>query len=543
MAPHYSVEDIELMIQGKLDESKVSRLQEHLEDCEVCRKQYEECLENAKIADELVRALGDSREMEDEPQNAFESIEGYRLIREIYRGGQGVVYEAFQKATRRKVALKVLLGGAFAGENTKRRFEREIELAANLHHPNIVTIYDSGINRGNYYFVMDFVEGQRLDQYVSSHNLSLCEKMGLFVKICGAVGFAHQRGVIHRDLKPSNILVTEKGEPLILDFGLARRLEEKDYTSFSHDGQLLGTPQYMAPEQAEGKVSEIDARTDVYALGLILYKIITGSHPYPVSGRMAEVLNNIVEAQPVRPSLLLRHLDSDIEVIVLKTLAKDPDHRYQSVAELGQDIQFWLQGLPIVARSVSSIYILRKMITRHRYTSGAVGLLLLIIICFTYISFSLYQTAQAAKIASERSQKQLIVEKQNLLATIDKTHFYSFYVSWRSGSAKDAVNIAGFLPPKSEVWRSAYFLLDPRPMTEKETDFRDAIGTGHEAFGEFILGEGYLKEGNLLLALDHYRKSQSRLGPGCDIWLRNQVKGRLTELTSAQNRNSSSRAD
>ncbi len=536
MSCHFTVEDFELYLQGRLDEARQSHVREHVDRCETCRQLLDEVRENAELAGQLCHALEGSSlgisGSEGEGGNELGTIEGYRLIPDIHRGGQGEGYEAYQNATRRRVALKVLLGGSFAGQDSKRRFEREIELAANLNHRSIVTIHDSGITRGNYYLVMDFVDGERLDHYVVSGSLSIRQKLELFCKVCEAVSFAHQRGVIHRDLKPSNILVNASGEPFILDFGLARRMEDESITSLSTEGQLLGTPQYMAPEQAEGKMSDIDVRTDVYALGVILYRILTGTHPYPVTGRVTEILNNIVEAQPMKPSSLLRHLDSDVEVIILKSLAKDPDHRYQSVAELQQDIQFWLQGMPIVARSVSSVYVLRKLISRHRYTSTVVGLVAVILCACSFICFDLYRTAEAAREESENIRNRMMEETKDMYALRNGTYFETFLQAWQTGSMRDAYMMSKCITENSREAYAVRFLLDPRPLAEKEKAFREKVGIFQVSFVEFVMGELYLNRGLLIQARDRYERSKEHLPPdGSDVWLRLQVKNRLVELS------------
>ena len=215
----------------------------------------------------------------------------------------------------------------------------------------------------------------------------------LFNKICDAMTHAHQRGVIHRDLKPSNILVDDRGEPHVLDFGLAkaatswtRNTENGSMPTMT--GHLKGTVEYMSPEQAIGRSDLTDVRTDVYSLGVVLYLLLTEEFPYDVSGSIAETLDNIQNADPVRPRHIVSRFDSDVEAILLKSLAKDRAERYQSAAELYQDLKRWLEGFPIVAKSVSSLYLFRKIISRHRYTSSVVGLLVLIVLSFSLCQLS-----------------------------------------------------------------------------------------------------------------------------------------------------------
>ena len=283
-------------------------------------------------------------------------IRGYEIRGDLGEAGQGRVWRAMQLSTHREVALKVPRVDLLRSRKALARFEREIELAARLNHPNIARIYDSGTHQGLYYYAMELIDGTLLDQYVRQHQLSAKETMALMRTVCEAMQHAHQNGVIHRDLKPSNILVTEDGQPHVVDFGLAIPWgEENTFRTVSTDGEITGTPAYMSPEQAAGQHEQMDTRTDVYSLGVVLYELLTGGFPYDVDTSMAETLQNIQETDPIRPSKLVRPLDRDIDTMVLKALAKEPDRRYQSVTELRHDIEAWLAGQPILARSDSSL--------------------------------------------------------------------------------------------------------------------------------------------------------------------------------------------
>jgi serine/threonine protein kinase len=304
-------------------------------------------------------------------------IEGYELLREIGRGGMGLVYKARHKSTQRVVAVKVLLDGPLASEQNRKRFEREVALAAQLRHPNIIPIHDSGVADGRMYFAMEYIHGMPLAKWVKERAPSLAERLTLFTRIGRALAHAHQRGVIHRDIKPSNVLVDADGAPHVHDFGLAKAGSVQDVT-LSITAQLVGTPAYMSPEQVAGDPSAIDTRTDVYSLGVILYELLTDETPYDVRGSLSDVLNNISHAEPTPPTARKPGLDDELDTITLKALEKNKDERYQTVAELVADIERYLAGDPIQAKKASPLYLLRKVIMRHRVYAATAAAVMLI---------------------------------------------------------------------------------------------------------------------------------------------------------------------
>lgn len=301
-----------------------------------------------------------------DPKNTpLPDIPGYDILKQIGRGGMGLVFKAIQRSTKRVVALKLLLEGPFASDVARHRFQREIALAAQLRHPNIIPIYDSGLADGRMYYAMEHVYGLPLMDYVRANELVTGAKLALFTRVCDAVSHAHQRGVVHRDLKPSNILVDGSGDPHVFDFGLAKAGSVLDAQT-SVTAQIVGTPAYMSPEQAAGDPSSIDTRTDVYSLGIILYEMLTGRMPYDTTGAMGQTLQNIAHADPEPPARLDRTIDGDLSAIVLKTLEKNKDIRYQSVPEISSDIRRYLAGEPISAKPTTGFYLLRKAVWKHR---------------------------------------------------------------------------------------------------------------------------------------------------------------------------------
>jgi len=371
-----------------------------------------------KVGAERDAVLGRDRASGRPAVHEFQEIAGYQILRELHRGGQGVVYEAHDRVTKRKVAIKVLLEGPYASRAARRRFEREIELVASLKHPNIVAVFHSGqMVDGRQFCVMDYVRGVPLTEYIRSKKPPLEEALRLFATVCEAVNYAHQKGVIHRDLKPSNILVDVDGTPKVLDFGLAKMIGGPEQTVVSLTGQVVGTLPYMSPEQARGNPDEIDIRTDVYALGVIVYELLTGHYPYPVAGQMAEVLQHIAETQPTPPSrhwtagcgvtqrstkrLRSSHcpIDDEVETIVLRSLAKERDRRYQSAGELASDITSYLNGQPILAKRDSGWYWVKKFIRRRRVTlsiTSATFLLLAFLSIATWASISTVRLVAAS---------------------------------------------------------------------------------------------------------------------------------------------------
>jgi serine/threonine-protein kinase len=276
----------------------------------------------------------------------------YELLEEIARGGMGVVYKARQVSLNRIVALKMILAGQLASEADVRRFHSEAEAAANLGHPGIVPIYEVGQCDGQHFFSMGYVDGPTLAAELAQGALPPHRAAELVMKIAEAVAYAHSQGVIHRDLKPGNVLVDKNGQPHVTDFGLAKRVEGgSDLTA---TGQVLGTPSYMPPEQAAGRMEDIGPATDVYALGAILYALVTGRPPFEAATAL-ETLTQVLEQEPLAPRQLNKHIPRDLQTICLKCVEKERHRRYGSALELAHDLQRFLNGEPIHARPLGPL--------------------------------------------------------------------------------------------------------------------------------------------------------------------------------------------
>ncbi|MFC1764013.1 protein kinase [Planctomycetota bacterium] len=306
------------------------------------------------------------------------NIEGYEIIEPLGQGGMGTVWRALQLSTKREVALK-FLGSRYVGSSEKgmARFEREVALAAKLTHPHIARVYDSGLHKGVYYYAMELVDGKHLDDFVWTQQLKPEQILTLMTKICHAMEAAHSQGIVHRDLKPSNILVTADSEPHILDFGLAKTSTEEQWNiTLSVEGEISGTPAYMAPEQAAGRTHEINERTDVYSIGVILYHLLLGHLPRDMSGSRYELLKRIVEQDTILPRRLDPNIDRRLESILVKAVARKSQRRYSSAGALAQDLENYLGGRSVAAKSPDRIQSLTKT---KLYIGGGVVVIITLI--------------------------------------------------------------------------------------------------------------------------------------------------------------------
>lgn len=431
----------------ELTAAEQSRVERHVEQCPACADraaallaEHNSWVERLRAARPILQDLATKQSQPDVMPGSLH-IAGYDVRDEIRRGGQGIVFRALQESTKREVAIKILREGPGATDAVRKRFEREIELAAALNHPHIVTVFDSSETAdGNKYFVMDYVRGQPLDRYLATRSSSLVDRVALHSTICKAVNYAHQRGVIHRDLKPPNILVDDEGNPHILDFGLARQTTTADTAPMTTTGHVAGTLPYMSPEQARGLPDAVDVRSDVYSLGVILYELLTGRYPYPVQGDTIQVLKHIAETPPARPSRPGRLpsddgttdpaletpptsslvIDDEVETIVLKALSKERERRYQSAGELARDLDHYLAGKPIEAKRDSGWYVLKKTLRRYRVGVAVVAAFILLI-TVSAVSLGVMYWAQSQARAEAERQANVARERLHQVRQIANT--------------------------------------------------------------------------------------------------------------------------
>ncbi len=406
----------------------------------------------------------------------------------IAGGGMGTVYEAFQEYPRRVVALKVMKAG-ITSRVALRRFEYESQVLARLRHPNIAQVYEAGAHDdGNArvpFFAMEYVPGAKsIIDYAQSRNLSTRERLELFRQVCDAVGHGHQKGVIHRDLKPSNILVDSSGQPKIIDFGVARSTDsDLSVTTMQTDiGQLIGTVQYMSPEQCNADPHDLDTRSDVYALGVVLYELLTGDLPYDIRQcAIHEAVRVIQEDVPPRPSSVDKALRGDIETIVLTSIEKDRERRYQSAPDLASDIERYLSNQPIEATPPSTYYRFRKFIRRNRTVVAAATIVVLALaggtIGTTTGMIRAVQERDRAELAAQIAQETNDFLNNDLLAQADPEN------RGRRVTVREVIDIA------SE--RISGRFVD-QPLVE--ASIRQTLGKAYHGLGDVDLALPHLRE-------------------------------------------------
>lgn len=313
-------------------------------------------------------SLSGTAEPTDDELDAIElprSFGDYELVEELGRGGMGVVYKGRQTSLDRTVAIKMISRGRLASDEDLARFRAEAEAAAGLDHPGIVPVYEVGQHAGQPYFSMKYIAGETLSARLADGPLAPQEAARLLSKVARAIEFAHDHGLLHRDLKPANILIDAAGEPHVTDFGLAKRIEGD--SSLTASGAILGTPMYMAPEQAAGTRGELSPATDVYSLGSVLYQMLTGRPPFQAATPVDTILL-LLEQDPPPPHLMNPKVDRDLEMIALKCLQKPPDLRYASAGALADDLDRYLRSEPVSARSAGFMDVMARVFRETHHT-------------------------------------------------------------------------------------------------------------------------------------------------------------------------------
>jgi len=435
------------------------------------------------------------------PRRGPDHLGDYRILGVLGEGGMGKVYLAEQASPKRTVALKVIRPG-WATPALLRRFEHEADVLGRLQHPGIAQVYEAGVHEDHGeqvpFFAMECVRGRPLVEYAEAEGLDVPARLELFARICDAVQHAHAKGVIHRDLKPGNILVLNDGSPKILDFGVARVTDSDMHsaTLCTVQGELVGTVPYMSPEQIAGDAAELDTRSDVYTLGVVLYELLTGKLPHDVRhSSIAHAARVIGEQEPVRLSSVNRLFRGDIETIVGKALEKDREHRYQAAFDLAQDIRRFLRDEPIAARPPSAGYQLRKFARRNKpVVAGALTVVCTLVLGVLATSWQAVaatnESRRALRAEAVATNQRLAAEREaanakavmqilvGMLESADPEEAVGRELTVREALDATAASIDGLARGNQVV----------------EATVRNTLGTVYQSLGEYQTAEGMLRE-------------------------------------------------
>jgi serine/threonine protein kinase len=487
-----------------------------------------------KLAGVLLEA--ETEETLPAPRLGGRSFGNYQVLRLIGIGGMGEVYEANQDRTGRRVAIKVIRPELISAD-LSRRFEHEVRVLARLQHPGIAQVFEAGrvdtAGGSTPYFAMEFVEGRPLTKFAAEQQLSVRDRLGLFLKVCDAVEHAHRKGVIHRDLKPGNILVDAAGQPRILDFGVARATDADIAATTLHTdiGKVIGTLPYMSPEQVSGDPDALDTRSDVYSLGVVLYELLAGKPPYEIlRGQVHEAARVIREVEPARLGTLNAACRGDLETIVGKALEKERHRRYQSVGDLGKDIRHSLASEPISARPSSVLHSLLRAARRHRV---AAIFALLAVVALT--STAVVASVAALKQRSARAtlQKALDREKERSETATVVTEFLQTLLGSADPSRRgESIRVGELLDEAA------------RKLDRGEVKSPQVEGALREAIGLAYLGNGALDSAARCLNRSHELALQE-FGPDDprtltteeNVGLLLQNQGKLDDALAVMRRN------
>jgi eukaryotic-like serine/threonine-protein kinase len=396
---------------GKENRSKY--LDEVCQDDTALRKEVESLLASFENSENFIEnPATDFKDIFVDDKRIGQKIGNYKIIREIGHGGMGAVYFATRTdgEFEQQVAVKVIRQ-TFADKELLRRFKDERQILAKLQHSNIASLIDGGVSvDGQPFLAMEFIDGISITDYCQANNLSLKERLKLFLKVCKGVGYAHRNLIVHRDIKPSNILVNKENEPKLLDFGLAKLTVDNADSSQTKTAFRALTPAYASPEQLKGET--ITTASDIYSLGICLYEVLTGTRPFQTDGKsLEEIIRTVTQVEPILPSKLesssskLQNLNREIDNIVAYSLRKEPERRYQSVEEFAKDIENYLDGLPVIARPNTFSYRTEKFFKRNKIAVVAASLIILSLLGGLFVSLRQTRIAQAETAKSQKITK------------------------------------------------------------------------------------------------------------------------------------------